>query len=207
MRDVSLNRIAINRIWRAREISDVRAFHYDTNLERNKKFSSRAVIVLCYAHWEGYFADCINTLIDYFQQAGFSYYNLNENFILGAVTPIFDSYKNKTDNLANRLTVTQELRGIKNQDFALFDRKVLLPRSNLNFDRLRFVYSILGEDIQPFQKHRIRLDGELVKWRHMVAHGEMFTMENDFVKSHTQLCEELMLLIGDTFENLIYEYS
>lgn len=168
--------------------------------------SSRSIVVLCYAHWEGFCSSCVNIFVDHLESLNLTYGSVPVDFGLGAVSANLDSYRDKADNLNSRIDLARSFRGLEVKPFENFDRKIILPRSNLNFERLRFIFSVINLDVQPFQKHRIRIDNELVKWRHQIAHGQMFTLDDDKVLSHTKFCEELMFLIKDAFEIAISEY-
>ena len=80
-----------------------------------------------------------------------------------------------------------------------FERKVVLPRSNLDFERLREIFDLMGIDPTPFEKHRIKLDKELVKRRHEIAHGQDVQLNHTEIDAHTRFCELLMQLVQDTF--------
>ncbi len=195
-----LQKISADRIWRIREISDLRSqFNLDV-CERYQDATSRAIVVLCYAHWEGYFAACVHTLVDWLENTSLKYSSLPEEFLLGGVMAAFDSLRDRKDNLSARLDFLRSIRGIETKSFTGFDRKIVLPRSNLNFEKLKFIAQILQLDLSPYLRHQLRLDKELVAWRHLIAHGEMFTLDRTKVESHTKFCEELLFLAKDSFE-------
>lgn len=207
MREEFLKRLSEDRLWRARELSDLRTLHEHAGCMREQKLTSRCVVLLSYAHWEGYCADCVNTFVDYSEAMGFTYDQLPKDLVIGAVSSALDSYRDRADNVRTRLELLNALEGVAASPFSGFDRTVILPRSNLNFERLKFIFSTMDADINPFQKHRIRIDRELVGWRHPVAHGEMFILDHSKVTSHTQFCDELMFLMKDTFESALYVLS
>ncbi|MBB5721168.1 hypothetical protein FHS72_000775 [Loktanella ponticola] len=206
MHENYIERLSTDRLWRARELSDLRVMHSKAETSREKVVTSRAIVVLSYAHWEGYCSSCAGTLVDFLEAKEVPYSTLPPDMLLGALAAALDSYRDTADNLVSRrklIAIFQETLGnhIKN-----FDRRVILPRSNLNFERLRFIHETIGADIQPFQRYRLKIDKELVAWRHLVAHGEMFTLENYLAVAHTNLCEELMFLTKDTFETALYTH-
>ena len=205
--EASLKELDVDRLWRARELSDLRNWFSVSVTQRDQELVSRSVLVLAYAHWEGFCYTCVNVFIDFLVSKGKTYEELPRDFFVGATTSIVDSFRDKADNLKNRLELSSRMRTAVNDDLASFDRKVVLPRSNLNFERLKFIFTILDADISPFQTHRIKLDRELVAWRHQVAHGQMFVLNRDDVIAHSQFCEELMFLLKATFEKHLIAWS
>lgn len=194
-------RLDRDRIWRIRELSDLRLLHGNARSNREKEVASRSIVVLSYAHWEGYCSSCAGALVDYLESKKTPYSAIPPAMLLGAMSAAFDRYRDTADNLNSRRKLIVEFQKAIIGDVQKFDRRVILPRSNLNFERLKFIHEVIDVDISPFQKHRIKIDKELVAWRHLVAHGEMFVLDADNAESHTLLCEELMFLTKSTFES------
>lgn len=202
-----IDRLSVDRTWRARELSDMRIMHHEAECERERAAVSRSIVVLSYAHWEGYCKNSANIFMDYLEEIKIPYANLPPDMFLGAVSNALDSYRDTADNLNSRKKLLNEFRSQVGGTFSNFDRRIILPRSNLNFERLQFICATIGADVQPFQKHRLKIDKELVKWRHEVAHGELFILGEEYAESHTRLCEELLFLTKDVFEATISNYN
>ncbi|GLS20792.1 hypothetical protein GCM10007874_38090 [Labrys miyagiensis] len=201
-----LKRLDSDRIWRVRELSDLRLQFENSVGERERNVTSRSIVVMCYAHWEGYFANCVHIFLDYLEALNLTYGALPMDFFLGACSPAFNQYRDKVDNSKSRLALIHAINAVNKTPFKGFDRKVLLPRSNLNFERLEFIFSMVGLSLAPFQPYRIKLDKELVAWRHQVAHGQMFTLDIARVISHTKFSEELMFSVREAFEDALHMY-
>ncbi|WP_374302985.1 MAE_28990/MAE_18760 family HEPN-like nuclease [Paracoccus sp. (in: a-proteobacteria)] len=56
------DRIGLERVRRVRELSDARSL-YISAADAHKQVASHALIVLCYAQWEGYLNYCVRNLI------------------------------------------------------------------------------------------------------------------------------------------------
>lgn len=203
MSKAHLKRLSDDRLWRVRELSDLRVLHKKASSKREREATSRSIIVLSYAHWEGYCSNCASTFVDYLEEKKVPYNLLPANMFLGAMSAALDSYRDKADNLNSRHQLIKVFQDRNGGFIEKFDRRVILPRSNLNFERLDFIHQIIGADLKPFQRHRLQIDKELVAWRHLVAHGEMFTLDDSKATSHTHFCEELMFLTKDCFETAI----
>jgi hypothetical protein len=198
-----LKRLSDDRVWRVRELSDLRVLHEKASSKRERETTSRSIVVLSYAHWEGYCSKCAGIYIDFLEEKKVSYSALPPGMFLGAMSSALDSYRDKADNLSSRKNLVEAFQKVNGSVIERFDRRVILPRSNLNFPRLEFIHKIIGAELEPFQRHRLKIDKELVAWRHLVAHGEMFVLDESKADSHTKLCEELMFLTKDAFEDAI----
>lgn len=207
MQTTFLDQLSADRVWRARELSDLRAMHHRASSERERSVASRSIVVLSYAHWEGYCKKSAEIFLDYLEAIKIPYQQLPPDMLLGAIAASMDGYRDTADNLNSRKKLLDEIRLKTGGSFERFDRRIILPRSNLNFERLKFICATIGADISPFQQFRLKIDKELVKWRHEVAHGELFILERNLVDSHTRLCEDLLFLTKDTFETAITSYN
>lgn len=201
MLDMYFEQLNQDRIWRVRELSDLRVLHGKATSTREKEATSRSIVVLSYAHWEGYCSKCASIFVDYLEAKKVPYQQLPPDMLLGAMSAALDSYRDTADNLNSRRKLVQYFLSAYGSSVEKYDRRVILPRSNLNFERLRFIHEVIGASVVPFQKYRLKIDKELVAWRHLVAHGEMFVLDSTKVASHTHLCEELLFLTKDVFEN------
>jgi len=75
--------------------------------------------------------------------------------------------------------------------------------SNLDFERISFTYQLMSFDLTPFQRHRIRLDKELVGWRHSVAHGDTPNLSGMDIADHVDFTSRLLIPIADSFQYAI----
>ena len=101
-----------------------------------------------------------------------------------------------------------DLKSLVDKDFSFFDSSVVLSRSNLDFGKLRHNFEMLGFDLKPFQKFRIRIDKELVGWRHGVAHGNDPDLSSVDLEHHVKFAQDLLLLLADNFqENIVLKCS
>ena len=84
--------------------------------------------------------------------------------------------------------------------FDSFDRTTIEARSNLDFERLAQNYVVLNFDTAPMQRFRIRLDKELVGWRHRVAHGDSPDLSAMDIADHVSFAALLLVVIADSFQ-------
>lgn len=82
---------------------------------------------------------------------------------------------------------------------------VIEARSNLNFDRLSENFELLSFDLNTLQRFRIRLDRELVGWRHGVAHGDPPDLSTLDINNHVDFTANLLLALADSFQSGMLE--
>lgn len=81
-----------------------------------------------------------------------------------------------------------------------------MARSNLDFSKLSSNFLVLALDIAPFQVSRLRIDKELVGWRHGVAHSNPPDLTAVDVTSHISFASELLLTVSDSFQHAILHH-
>lgn len=196
-----------SRIWRLLELSDMRALYHSVEVESQKILLVRAATVISYAHWEGYYADCCEIYYEFIEKIGVRCVDVNEDISLALITSEFDRLFSRGNNVESKLEFYRSIRKHEERSLKGADRSLIKPRSNLNFDRLRFSLDVLGGDIGRFQKLRIRLDNELVRARHSVAHGGAVELDEKALDELTRLSEALMQTTKGVFEDLIAKVS
>jgi hypothetical protein len=58
-------------------------------------------------------------------------------------------------------------------------------------------------DLAPLQRYRIRLDKELVGWRHSVAHGDSPDLSAMDIADHVDFTSRILILVADSFQYAI----
>ncbi|WP_353220296.1 MAE_28990/MAE_18760 family HEPN-like nuclease [Salinisphaera sp. S4-8] len=192
-----------NRISRARELSDVKTQFSGSRINSTYGIHSKAIIVLAYAHWEGFYNDSVNYYIQRLVEAETRVADAGWLLLCGVLRSEFQSLRDRYHSPEAKLQFVDSLREISERGFANFDNTVVLSKSNLDFSQLRHNFKILGFDITPFQQHRLRIDNELVKWRHQVAHGDSPDLSAVDLDNHIAFTQQAMLLLADTFQSAI----
>lgn len=112
----------------------------------------------------------------------------------------FKSLRDRNHSEAAKREFVERLKGHLTCGFENFDRSVVMARSNLDFKRLSDNFLLLDFDVTPFQLNRLRIDKELVGWRHGVAHGDSPDLRTVNVVAHIDFASELLLKISDSFQ-------
>jgi hypothetical protein len=191
------------RLRRAREMSAVK--HSFTTDQRSDPFSirSKSVVVLTYAHWEGFYNECASSYIDFLSASSIRVSDASWNLLVGVLSGEFNALINRNHSADARRVFVEKLKNKISCNFDEFDRSTVLSRSNLDFETLRDNFILLNLDVSKFQRHRIRMNKELVGWRHAVAHGSPPDLANVDVEGHVDFTSDLMLKVADTFQEAI----
>lgn len=188
------------RVQRAKELSEIKRTFSAVSYADPLGVASKSVIVLSYAAWEGFYNDCTKTYLDFLSAKGLKVSDAGWLLLIGAMSSDFVRLRDRHHSPAARREFIESLKERLICDFSGFDRSVVMARSNLDFAKLSENFTLLDLDIQPFQPKRIRLDKELVGWRHGVAHGDPPDLSAISVDDHISFTSNLLLSIADTFQ-------
>lgn len=202
MTDVSsyIDKIDVERLRRARELSELKVRMSEMNGITKYGVNSKALIALAYAHWEGFYNECVNNYIQALTISGTKVSNISWLLLIGVLKPDLQRLKDKNHSSIAEIEFVDRLKGLINSDFRNFDKMAVKSRSNLNFATLDQNFKVLGFDIAPFQRWRLKIDKELVGWRHSVAHGDEPDLTSIDLHMHIQFTQKMLLLIADTFQ-------
>ena len=166
---------------------------------------SKTAVILAYANWEGFYNDCVNVYINFLRGSGKKICETDWMLLTGALGSEFQSLRDRHHSEEAKRQFVFKLKENLEYSFNEFDVSIISARSNLNFDRITYNYNLMNFDISSLQKSRIRLDQELVKWRHAVAHGDSPNLSAMDIASHLDFAAKLLLEIADNFQSGILE--
>ena len=190
------------RVRRVRELLDIKS----TFAAAPSPLFSKAAIVLTYANWEGFYNECTVAYVEFLSGQGRQVRQTGWTMLTGAFESIFESLRARNHSPEAKLEFVSEIEGRLDCKFDAFDASVIKARSNLDFYRLQHNYSLLQFDITPFQRYRLRIDKELVGWRHSVAHGDAPDLSALDASKHVELAEGLLVLMSDHFQSAMLRH-
>ena len=196
-----------SRIHRIRELSELKRIFSTTTETDPLGVGSKALVVLTYAAWEGFYNDCVETYCRFLVDIGKKVKDAGWNMLVGSLSREFESLRARNHSPVAQREFVESLKTRLSSDFADFDKSVVKARSNLDFKKLDQNFRILAFDISPILRHQNRIDKELVGWRHSVAHGDSPTLVVIDATRHISLVEEVMALIADTFQEAILRHA
>ncbi len=191
------------RIQRVKELSEVKRMFVRASAADPLSISSKAVVVLTYATWEGFYNECVSIYLDFLDEVGTKVADAGWLMLIGALSAEFDALRSWNYSTDARRDFVAQLKDRLACQFNTFDRSVVLARSNLDCARLTSNFRLLAFDFSVLQRSRIRLDKELVGWRHGVAHGDSPDLSAMNVSDHVGFASQLMLTVSDLFQNAI----
>lgn len=194
--DDYFDEIDSNRARRARELSDIKRRLGSGGGE----LEAKALVVLAYAHWEGFYNDCAKSYLSFLRTVGATVSSVSWPLMAGALSAEINRLIDRNHSLDARIDFVEALQQRLSCDFNDYEDSSIMARSNLNFARLSQNWRMMAFDLSPFQPHRLRLDKELVGWRHQVAHGDSPDLSKMDSQAHIELVAALQLVVADQFQ-------
>jgi hypothetical protein len=167
--DQYFDEIDAARIRRVRELSEIKTRFSSDSFPDIVGVNSKATVVLTYANcWEGFYNDCVRAYVRFLRERGGKIRDTDWTLLLGAFHADFESLRARSHSYDARRQFVADLQVRLECGFDSFDDTIVEARSNLDFDRLSQNFSVLNIDLSSMQRFRIRLDKEVVGWRHTV---------------------------------------
>lgn len=195
------------RLARVRELLEIKRIVEGSEGSDRLRVRSKALVVLCYAMWEGFYNDCTEIFCRFLKLGSKSVKDVGWNMMAGVLNSDFDKLRDRKHSAAARIDFVEELKNQMASGFNDFDTSIVMARSNLDFQKLRHNYRVLHFNIEPFQPHRNRIDKEVVGWRNGVAHGELPDLTPLNANRHVTLVANIMILVADSFQQGILHVS
>jgi len=197
-----MNELDTVRVRRARELSEIK-FRFSGSGYDAFGLNSKAAVVLAYAHWEGFYNDCVSIYLQFLKEKDVRIQDVNWSMLSGALSSALDGLRDRNHTSAARCDFVEALSGLIERNFDKFDEKVISARSNLNFDKLQENFRVLNFNLLPFQRFRNKINKEVVGWRHSVAHGDAPDLSEMSISDHVDLTASLLLAMSDHFQDAI----
>jgi len=202
------NQIYTDRVWRIREISNLRSSIQLAN-EAQKVVLLRAMVAICYAHWEGSVKFTAKKFMQHVALRRLPYSTLESQFLRNLFIPRFSQMHKKRYNLEQSCELVDEVRTADSKKFSHLNEALIDTKSNLNFKVLSDICVVCGIDPTEFSQHRAFIDVFLLKRRNEIAHGEETAVD---IKDLDKLKDTTISIIrqfGDLLENrlVLEEYK
>jgi hypothetical protein len=195
------------RIRRVRELSEIkRQFGADDNGVPIHVYS-KAAVVLTYANWEGFYNECVDIYVTFLTERGGKVRETDWMLLVGAFNADFESLRSRNHSVDAKQQFVANLKTRMECCFDLFDRTTIQAMSNLDYKRIAQNYLLLSFELSALQRFRIRLDKELVGWRHSVAHGDSPDLSALDIADHVDFTAHLLSVVADCFQYAMLERS
>lgn len=195
--------ITQDRSWRLREISDLKAaiLRADNNLRR---VLLRALITICYAHWEGYVRFAARKYLEHVALRRFQYGDLDRQFLRNYFLPRLAALSTSKTSIGERCALVDEILNSSDSRFTRVNEDLINTKANLNFDVLADICLVCCVPIQPFADKATFIDTVLLKRRNAIAHGEDTFVAMEDLDDLTNETISMMRTFGDALENHVY---
>lgn len=206
--------------WRLNEIVTLKnLLREDNNIPVVK-----ILIVMLYAHFEGFFKDCLECYIKYINSTELSLNNFNDSVITASLNREYAAFENinrKCRELTSvppaeeflhkfhrRKELTQKLASDYLNRKIRIDEKIINTKSNLDYAVLQENMYVLGLDYNYFSSHQNTIT-KLVRLRNSVAHGSQrnpieFMEFEKFEKDIIEIMEEMIKYLFEFCEEKRY---
>lgn len=194
------SQITEDRNWRIKEISDLKSAinRADTSLQR---VLLRALVTICYAHWEGYVRFAARKYLEHVALRRFQYGELNRQFFRNYFLPRLAALSASKTNIADRCALIDEILNSSDRRFNRLNEDLINTKANLNFEVLTDLCLVCGVSIDIFSDRSTFIDVVLLKRRNAIAHGEDTLVAIDSLDEIASNTITLMRSFGDALEN------
>lgn len=193
------------RVRRVKSLSNSRAL-YVSAADALAETAAQSLIVMCYAHWEGYFNFCVELYIEAVNLAGKEIIQLNPALLACEIDPFLMSLKDRNFRIEARPDFARKVFGVSGPKTISSDISILKAASNLDFKRLRVCLDTLDVDNSRLLPHENFIKHQLVKWRHQVAHGDEPELEEADLVGHSIRTEDLLAIILEIFSDRVARF-
>lgn len=186
--------------WRLKELSDLKLVASE-NDDTKRRGRRRALVVMCYAHWEGHAKYCAERFIEYitvrrlrFSEVIDHFYRLRFANEIGAGSAL---------GLGARMQLVEKILTSGEDRLSRIPDGIINTRSNLNSEVLDEICLVCGIESEDFEDQREFLDKLLLRRRNEVAHGEAVFVDSIDVDDMVDRTLALMRSFRDSLDNSI----
>lgn len=195
--------ITADRAWRIKEISDLKSavLKADTKLRR---VLLRALVAICYAHWEGYVRFSARKYLEHIALRKFQFKELNRQFLRNYFLPRLAALSTSKTSLTERCALVDEVLNSSERRFSRVNEDLVNTKANLSFEVFSDICLVCSVPTLVFADKATFIDVLLLKRRNAIAHGEDTFVEIGDLDELANGAITLMRNFGDALENQVY---
>jgi hypothetical protein len=195
--------ITEDRSWRLKEISDLKNA-IDRADEQLQRVLLRALITICYAHWEGYIRFAARKYLEHIALRKFQYALLDRQFFRNYFLPRLSALSVSKTSIAERCALIDDVLNSSDRRFSHVNEDLINTKANLNSDVFADICLVCGIPFEIFLDQKTFIDLVLLKRRNEIAHGEDTFVAVEDLDDITNKTIALMRGFGDLLENRVY---
>ena len=192
--------ITEDRNWRIKEISDLKAAILLGD-RGTRRVLLRALITICYAHWEGYIRFSARKYLEHIALRKFQYSQLETQFLKNYFLPRLSSNAGSKMSVTERCSLVEEILNSSGLRFSRVNEDLINTKANLNFEVFSDICLVCGVSSESFADRVTFIDIVLLKRRNAIAHGEETLVAVDDLDDVANGTIALMRNFGDALEN------
>jgi hypothetical protein len=200
------NQIQGDRTWRIREISDL-----SDAVQRADAISQRvllrALVTICYAHWEGYVRYSAQKYIEHIAIKKLAFSTLSAQFTRNYFLPRLSALSSSKVKLRGKCELIDEILELSSKKFSRINPDLINTRSNLSFEVFSDICIICDLPPDLLSDKQAFIDIILLKRRNAIAHGEDAFIDAKDRDDIANGSIELMRRFGDAIENHVCNNS
>jgi MAE_28990/MAE_18760-like HEPN len=177
--------------WRVKEIADLK-LAAKKNDGLSEKTLIRAGIAILYAHWEGFVKSAATIYINFVDNQGKTYGDLQTCFaVLGIRKQLTELVKAKKFRI--RIAAVDFIRE-SSATRSQLQKFAVDTESNLKAEVFENIALSIGISIQPYESRFKLMDESLLRRRNKIAHGDYLDLDAD---AWRKLADEVISLMRD----------
>lgn len=193
-----------DRTWRLKEISDLKSITKRSD-EIAQIVLLRALIAICYAHWEGSVRFAARRFFEHVALKRLQYRELDPQFRRNYFLPRLAALSVTKTSLSERCALVDDILVSSDRRFSRAGHDLVNTRSNLTSEVFRDICLVCGIAFGQFEKEAHFIDVMLLKRRNEIAHGEDTRIGIEDLEDVTNRTLTLMRSFGNCIENRVYQ--
>jgi RiboL-PSP-HEPN len=190
-------------IWRRKELSDIKAAIKSADLQA-KPALLRALITLCYAHWEGYVRTCANKYFEYLALRRLPYVAFERQIYVNSFLVRLDALHKNRISIEMRCKLVNDILDGTGERFGYVNSALIDTKSNLDADTIKGICLICAVENNHFEDKRTFIDAIILKRRNAIAHGQQEFIQETDIDSLVEEMLALMMHFRNLLENKVY---
>ena len=194
--------ITSDRSWRLKEISDLKATIRSSDT-RAQKVLLRALVTICYAHWEGYVRFAASKYLEFICLRKYPFKQLDRQFLRSHFLPRLEALSKSKSSVADRNDLLEKILTAEELRFSRVNYDLINTKSNLNSEVFAEICLVCCIDEPMLQDKSAFIDIFLLKRRNAIAHGEDTFIDLGELEELSTETVNLLRLFGDSLENKV----
>ncbi|MEX2649491.1 MAG: MAE_28990/MAE_18760 family HEPN-like nuclease [Alphaproteobacteria bacterium] len=190
-------------IWRRKELSDIKAAVMRADAQA-KPALLRALITVCYAHWEGYIRMCANKYFEHLAMRRLRYVEFERQIYVNSFLVRLGVLHKSRISIELRCKLVNDILDSTGDRFGYVNPSLIDTKSNLSADTIKDICLICSVESSHFEDKREFIDWIVVKRRNAIAHGQQEFIEETDIDDLVGETLALMMHFRNLLENKVY---